>query len=133
MLSTTTFRNRHNNKIYKIFHLVSCKDKNVIYLLECRKCDYEGYVGKSELPMNLRMNCHRSDARRTNKLAVDTHFLQQGHNFERDAKFTIIEKITKSFSPTETTKLLLRRENFWMEKLNTIEPYGFNKGLNTIE
>ena len=40
------------------------------------------------------MNGHRSDAKKQDKLAVDAHFLQPGHDFERDAKFTIIEKIT---------------------------------------
>ena len=131
MKTTSTFRNRHSNKEYKIFHRVNCKDKNVIYLLECIKCDDKGYVGKSEMETNLRMNGHRSDARRTDKLAVDTHFLQPDHNFERDAKFTIIEKITKKdITGPNLTRLLEQREDFWMNKLGTISPKGFNTGLN---
>ena len=131
MKSTSTFKNRHNSKEYRIFHRVNCKDKRVIYLLECMKCDGKAYVGKSEPPMNLRMNGHRSDAKKKDKLAVDTHFLQPGHNFERDAKFTIIEKITKTdLSSVCLTNLLLRREDFWMATLGTIQPNGFNTGLN---
>ena len=131
MKTTSTFRNRHSNKEYKIFHRVNCKDKNVVYLLECIKCDDKGYVGKSEMETNLRMNGHRSDARRTDKLAVDTHFLQPDHNFERDAKFTIIEKITKKdITGPNLTRLLEQREDFWMIKLGTISPKGFNTGLN---
>lgn len=131
MKSTSTFKNRHTGKEYRIFHRVNCKDKNVIYLLECTKCGGKAYVGKSEPPTNLRMNGHRSDAKRTDKLAVDTHFLQPGHNFERDAKFTIIEKVTKTdISKEDMTNLLLRREDFWMTKLGTLQPNGFNIGLN---
>ena len=131
MKSTMTFSNRHNNKTYKILHAVNCKDKNVIYLLECTKCDNKAYVGKSELPMNLRINGHRSDAKKTDKLAVDTHFLQPGHHFDRDAKFTIIEKITKTdLSGSELTSLLQRREDFWMLRLGTIAENGFNTALN---
>jgi len=131
MKTTSTFRNRDTNRVYKIFHRVNCKDKNVIYQLECTKCKNKGYVGKSEVPMNLRMNGHRSDARRTDKLAVDTHFLLPGHNFDRDAKFTIIEKITKKdITGSNLTRLLEEREDFWMLKLGTIAPKGFNTGLN---
>ena len=95
MKTTSTFQNRISGKNFKIFHRVNCKDKNIVYLLECAKCMNKGYVGKSEMPMNLRMNGHRSDARKRDKLAVDTHFLQPDHNFDRDSRFTIIKKITK--------------------------------------
>ena len=84
--------------------------------------------------MNLRINGHRSDAKKIDKLAVDTHFSQAGHNFDRDAKFTIIEKIRKSnLQKEEMTNLLLRREDFWIKALQTIEPNGFNHGLNFPE
>ena len=91
----------------------------------------KGYVGKTEPPINLRMNGHRSDAKKGDKLAVDTHFSQPGNNFDRDARFTIIEKVKKSnLQQEELTNLLLRREDFWMEHLQTIQPLGFNSGLN---
>ena len=81
--------------------------------------------------MNERINGHRSDAKKTDKLAVDTHFLLSGHNFDRDAKFTIIEKITKTeLGKAEMTNLLQRREDFWMVKLKTLGTYGFNPRLN---
>ena len=129
--ATSTFRNRFTGKEYRIFDRVNCKDGKVIYLLECMKCNGKPYVGKTEPPMNLRMNGHRSDAKKGDKLAVDTHFSQPGHNFERDARFTIIEKVKKSnLSQEELTNLLLRREDFWMERLQTIQPHGFNSGLN---
>ena len=131
MKTTSTFQNPISGKKFKIFHRVNCKDKNIVYLLECAKCMNKGYVGKSEMPMNLRINGHRSDARKRDKLAVDTHFLQPDHNFDRDAMFTIIEKITKKdLKGSNLTRLLEQREDFWMLKLGTITPKGFNTGLN---
>ena len=131
MKTTTTFRNRHTNRIFQIFHRVNCKDKNAIYLLECIKCNYKGYVGKCEIAANLRMNGHRSDTKKEDKLPVDAHVLQPGHDFERDAKFTIIEKITnKNITGPNLTRILEQREDFWMIKLGTIAPKGFNTGLN---
>ena len=130
MKHTSTFRNRHTQKEYQIFHRVTCKSKNVIYLLECSLCDNKAYVGKSEIPMNERINGHRSDTRR-NKIAVDTHFLEPGHDFDKHAKFTIIEMITNTnLRGTQLTNLLKKREDFWMQKLHTIGNNGFNKGLN---
>ena len=77
------------------------------------------------------MNGHRSDAKKQDKLAVDAHFLQPGHDFERDAKFTIIEKITnREITGPNLTRILEQREDFWMSKLGTIAPQGFNTGLN---
>ena len=35
--------------------------KNIIYLMECRKCKTQ-YVGKSETAFNIRLNDHRSSA-----------------------------------------------------------------------
>ena len=128
---TSIFRNRFTKKEYRIFHNLTCKDKNVIYLLECTKCGHKAYVGKSEIPMNERINGHRSDAKRTDKLEVDTHFLEPGHNFDRDAKFTIIEQVTKkNLTRTQMTNFLMKREDFWMQKLQTIKSNGFNTGLN---
>ena len=71
------------------------------------KCGGKAYVGKSEPPKNLRINGHRSDTKKTDKLAIDTHFLQPGHIFERTAKFTITKKVTKiDFSKENLTNLL---------------------------
>jgi len=132
--ATSTFKNRHTGKEFAIFHNCNCKDRHVIYLLECTKCNGMAYIGKTETPLNLRMNGHRSDSKKTDKLAVDTHFGQAGHSFDRDAKFTIIEKVRNSnLLKEEISNLLLRREDFWIKKLQTMEPDGFNRDLNFPE
>ena len=69
--------------------------------------------------------------KRPNKLAVDTHFLEPGHIFDRDAKFMIIEKIKNTDQSKENlTNLLMRRENFWIKTLETLLPKELNTALN---
>ena len=60
------------------------------------------------------------------------HFSQTGHNFEHDAKFTIIEQIRNlnKEKQKKTRKILEHREDFWMLKLKTLQPYGLNDKLN---
>ena len=56
------------------------------------------------------------------------------HSFEGDAKFTVIEKITKEdLNKEQLTNLILKREDFWIKKLNTLAPNGYNTELNSNE
>ena len=81
--------------------------------------------------MNLRINTHRADSKKTNSIPVDQHFLTHGHIFNKHARFTIIETLNRpNLSKEHTTQLLLQREDFWMIKLNTLKPNGFNEALN---
>lgn len=128
---TTEFTNRTTGKKFQIFHQLNCKSSYVIYLLECTKCNNKPYVGKCETPMNLRINTHRADAKKVDSIPVDKHFLTMGHIFNEHAEFTIIETVTKpNLSKEQMTNLLLKREDFWMTKLNTLKPNGFNESLN---
>ena len=54
-------------------------------------------------------------------------------SFQRDAKSTLIEQITNSFTTTEQLRILLKkRENFWILKLKTLYSDGLNQELNDI-
>ena len=130
--NTKTFRSTQTKKDYKIFHLMNCKSNNVIYLLECNLCPMQ-YIGKSEWPMNIRLNKHRNDVRRTDAIDVCKHFNQATHNFNKNAKITIIEQIkNQNKDPQLIRKILEKREDFWIKELKTLHPYGFNKELNNI-
>ena len=78
---------------------------------------------KARLPLILDKN--------TNPILACKYFQNSNHNFQRDAKFTLIEQITKSFSTTEKLRLLLKKqENFWILKLKTLYPDSLNQELN---
>ena len=81
--------------------------------------------------MNIRTNKHRDDVFRTDGLHACQHFSHPTHDFNRDAKFTIIEEIINKSLPTlEIRKILEGREDFWMKRLRTLHPDGFNRELN---
>ena len=130
ILRTSQFRSQITGKRYDIFHNVNCKSKLLIYLIECVICRIQ-YVGKSEWPMNLRLNKHRNDVFRPDGLEVCKHFAKPGHDFNTHAKVTIIEELKDKTKPILTMrKRLEQREDAWTIKLRTLHPDGFNQKLN---
>ena len=133
MASTTHFTNRKTGRKFQIFHNLNCRSSKVIYLIECTLCGNKPYVGKSETASNLRTNNHRHDAKKPDSIMIDKHFYETpGHDFEKHAKITLIEQLRNAENMTkeEITFNLEKREDFWMIKLNTLQPDGFNIALN---
>ena len=91
VVSTTSFKSNQTNGIFKIFHNINCKSTFLIYLLECNICNIQ-YIGKSETTFNIRLNNHRKDVKDPNALPADKHFTLRGHDFNINAKFTLIVK-----------------------------------------
>ena len=71
----------------------------MIYLMECTLCKIQ-YVGKAEKPFNIRLNKHRKDANRNNPkpIPASIHFKQAGHNFSKQAKFTLTEQLNNTIN-----------------------------------
>lgn len=133
MVSTDHFTNRKTGEKFYIYHNLNCKSNHVIYLIECSLCNNKAYIGKSETPSNIRTNNHRNDAKKQDSISIDKHFFDnQDHNFEQHAKITLIEKLEnyRYMTKEEITITLEKREDFWMKKLNTLIPDGFNQSLN---
>ena len=127
--STSSFTSHQTKKSYTIYHNTTCKSNFVIYLMQCRKCSIQ-YVGKTETPFNHRLNNHRNNAYRPKQDTIPAcrHFTENNHDFNRDAKFTLIEQIhdtTKTHSQRQ--KIIIERENFWITELKTLAPYGLNQ------
>ena len=131
-MANTNHFNRKNGRKFNIYHNLSCESNNVIYLIECTLCNYKPYIGKSEPATNLRINNHRSDCKKQDSIPVDQHFPTPGHNFTAHARITLIEKLenTTYMTEEEVTTFLETREDFWMIKLDTLIPDGFNQALN---
>lgn len=132
VINTTYFTDKTGEKRYDILHKVNCKSKNCIYLGFCIKCNEGQYVGKVESQgTSLRINKHRNDAKREDSIGIDRHFLQPEHDFDRDFRLIVIEEISdRNLTKEQTRTALLRREDFWMKKLGTLEPNGYNDRLN---
>ena len=131
IINTTFFTSRTGRR-FEIRHRTNCRTKYAIYLGLCLKCNEEQYVGKVEAQgTNRRVNKHRNDVARPDAISIDRHFNQPGHCFNRDFRIIVIEEITnKNLTNEQMRNLLLRREDFWIQKLGTLHPGGFNDKLN---
>ena len=97
-----------------------CNTRNIIYLLECSKCTTKNqYVGQTQRSLSQRLGGHRAASRIKTNLPLYKHFITRpNHNFERDAKLTILEKTQRD--------TLTDRESHWIKTLDTIYPKGLN-------
>ena len=106
---------------------IHCKVTNYIYLLTIQNCGVE-YIGESITLINLRMNIHRKS-----KCGCE-HFINHYKNIYKSVNFSIqiLEKLKgdgflngqQNFALQE---LRLLREDYWMNKLCTICPYGLSQ------
>ena len=89
------------------------------------------YVGKAVTAFNLRLNNHREGAKKPNSILACKHFQEQGHSFNKHPKFIIIDKLINLHGSKEALlEMLVIRENFWIQKLKTLVPFGLNQELS---
>ena len=131
--STKTFTSETTGETLEILHSLNCRSRNCIYLGFCILCRKTQYVGKSEPPANLRINTHRHDVKDPSGGAFDHHFALPGHDFNKHARFILIEQIRNHAGNTklENRRLLEAREDYWMSRLQTLKPNGLNDSLNS--
>ena len=99
--------------------------------MECALCKIQ-YVAKAETAFNIRLSNHRKDKNNPKSIPANLHFRKPGHSFNLHAKFTLIEQLSNIHTTyKETLKFRLkRREDFWIQKLETLIPNGLNQELN---
>ena len=133
MVNTRVFHDGSGQKRFDVRQKTGCRSKNCIYLAWCDKCNNgRQYVGKIETQQaNRRINKHRNDAKKPNPIKIDKHFQEPGHTFE-DFRMIVIEELEhhKTMTKEQIRTTLLRREDFWIKQLGTLEPRGFNDKLN---
>ena len=101
--------------------------------MECALCKIQ-YVGKAETAFNIRLNNHGKDVNNPKSIPADFHFRKPGHSFNLHAKFILIEQLSNiQTTDKETLKFRLKpREDFWIQKLETLTPKGLNQELNNV-
>ena len=101
--------------------------------MECALCKIQ-YVGKVETAFNIRLNNYKKDVNNPKSISADFHFRKPRHWFNLHAKFTLIEQLSNIHTTDkETLKFRLkRREDFWIQKLETLTPKGLNQELNNV-
>lgn len=110
----------HNGKSFPTPCHTNCQTQNVIYLLECTKCNKRNqYVGQTQRTINRRLAGHRTASRFKTNLPLYKHFINSPeHNFYNDIKITILEKTTQ--------QQLNDKERHWINTLETVYPKGLN-------
>ena len=61
------------------------------------------------------------------------HFQQESHNFNKHAKFITIDQLTNTSKSKETHPAVFRKRKFWILRLDTLYPKGFNIDLANIK
>ena len=120
-VTNTSYTNRANTSF-------NCKDKNLIYCIECKKCGIQ-YVGETTQPLHERVNGHRADIKNNKKdTFLVKHFNQTDHNIE-DLSICVINTINNN-KDSNTYKAHLRNmELVWIRLLNTAYPFGLNDSI----
>ena len=128
ILNTSHFyRSTITNRVYHInFQNISCKSKNLIYLLTCNSCHAQ-YVGETSQNLHKRINGHRSSINTVpgqisgNKLFC-THY---SSNLScRNLGFSVQVIHILDDASSDSQRKFIERE--YMSKLRTCYPYGLN-------
>ena len=84
------------------------------------------YVGITEQCLHHQINCHRSSVRSGNSTFLYEHFNQEDHCFD-DVIIRIIDKVDDSVENKK--ELLLEKELYWINILNSAFPLGLNGNI----
>ena len=105
----------------------NCYTRNMVYLLPCKVCENSVYVGETKRTLKQRVKEHLWDIRGNKEKPVAMHFNQTGHKLD-NLQVQVIEDVK------DNNSLYYRkiREEFWMNKMNTVTPFGWlvDFGLN---
>jgi hypothetical protein len=123
MLNTDTVISKDGAFSFRILGNNHCQTPNVVYLLECKKCNCQ-YIGQTSTPFNLRFNNHKSHCRVLPGLAVSRHCAQEGHGFEQ---LTCV--ILRSGFSSDQERLCF--ESFLIQRFKTAS-IGMNEDIGNL-
>ena len=104
---------------------MTCKSKNVIYLIKCERC-LECYIGETGQPLKRRLQSHISNIRLYKNTPVADHFNQPDHHGHTDLKIMPILQIPDQGSKNQNQIYRRKWESYFIEKLKTMTPDGMN-------
>ena len=98
---------------------MNCLSKNVIYCIQCKKCQ-QIYIGQTSRELKTRFSEHKTAVRTFQKNTIGDHFNMPGHSVTQMTIFAI-EKV---FNPG--LQILEKRESMWIRNLEA-EFKGLNR------
>ena len=138
IIASSTFYSTVTGRNYSVINhsdeQINCKIQNFVYLITCKSCNCQ-YVGETCIPLNKRLNIHR-----TSSSGCEV-FIDHFQNCCPGQSFTIqvIEVFegdgyTNGVVDGDMRVVRREREDWWMKTLRTVYPYGLNdqaKGKNS--
>ena len=112
------------NEARKITDSISCQSKNLISLIEGKRCHLQ-YIGETKRQLSERFGEHRrsilNHQQPTTTTPVSLHFNQAGHSIN-DVRLIPIE-----LTHTKHDSVRKAREPHQINKAKTLRPFGINK------
>ena len=125
---STEFKSTQTGERYKIRQDLDCKSDNIIYLVTCKKCGFQGEGSCTKLSQGV-SNYITNIEKKSPGCNIEKHFLKAGHSI---TDFSVLGIVKLENPPPDPIDRLREFEGYWMIKLNTLEPYGLN-GINEYE
>ena len=119
------FQSNSTGEKFEIKQMLNCDSHNVIYLISCKKCGIQ-YVGKTETSLGVRFTQHKSAIRNEYDKSVPIHFNQPDHSLDH-CQIIPIEQVQVCLDNKSNTEAIRKREDYWIECLNTVHPHGLNR------
>ena len=136
---TSHFKRRDTGETFNILKRpLDCNSNHVIYLFECKKCQYRfPYVSSTKTKFRYRINNYKSTHRKFRKKYVQKdraiaikkselkqklfheHYCSEGHQGIENWSVTLIDQV-------EDLNSLRKKELYWINRLNTWAPFGLN-------
>ena len=109
----------------RIHDPLNCKSKNLIYLIECKKCSKQ-YIGETKRHLHQRFGEHRRSILNydhfSNPTPVSVHFNQADHSIN-DVLLIPLDWLIHS----NCDSVRKAREAHLIDKAMTLEPQGINR------
>ena len=116
-----SFHNNDGSSTFNTKGRIACTTSNLVYGIFCRKCKKVLYVGETMQTLYQRHQQNLSRIRTGQQLDdLINHFRASNNHSLEDYKVFGVEKISKNDAYRKT------REKFWISKLGTLKPRGFN-------
>lgn len=126
---TKVFHHPRSGKEFKINGFINCNTTHVIYMIKC-VCS-KIYIGQTKRALKVRIAEHKTAIRVKNMdYAIARHYAAANHGTVSSLKFCGIEKVSLSVRGGDIVNKLLRREAYWIDTLNSVEPNGLNESLS---
>ena len=125
MRETSEFTSKNTDFLYDITGRLTCQSKNIVYLINCLRCN-ETYVGETSRSLRQRLNNHVSDIRLGLDKPVSEHFNSFDHMGQEDMEIIPILQIPDQGSVIRNQIYRRKWESYFIQKLDTMFPYGIN-------